>query len=513
MSHHDTDSFLLASRLAGAVWGLLVGDAVGVPYEFGPARPAGEVRFGQPGGPWRQPAGTWSDDGALTLALLDSLLHGAPDGRPAFDLEDQGRRFREWRDRGVPYTPDGERRFDIGGTTFRALARLDEGVDAANAGPRGERECGNGSIMRVLPLALVYRDATPAEVIEIAHQASRVTHGHPRCQVACAVYSLAVAGLLRGDQPDAALSAALAECERAYADEPGLESHAGALAELRGWGARSGRGFVLDSFWSAWDVFAGADDYADAIRRAVAYGADTDTTAAIAGGLAGARWGWEGIPPEWRRGMRGREVAQPLVDALVETVGARPGSKGLRTSTGSPLRVDLLDLGGTRLEGRGRVGITFLPGKKQRGQSGQHWRDLHLDLARLRGLGVGQLLLLVEDEELAACRVPDLEAVMAAEGPELVRFPVHDPRTPEGREAEYRAAVRGLVERAAAGDFVAIACRGGIDRSGMTAACLYRELGLGADQAIARVQRARHNSITIPEQQDFVRAWPWEAQP
>ena len=489
----------LASRLAGAVWGLLVGDAVGVPYEFGLPRPADEVRFGEPGGPWRQPAGTWSDDGALTLALLDSLLHGGPDGGPAFDLDDQGRRFRAWRDRGA-YTPDGDGRFDVGATTFRALQRLDEGAAAADAGPAGEDSCGNGSLMRVLPLALVHRDDEPAQLIGRAHLASRVTHGHPRCQAACAVYCLAVVGLLRGLEPEAALASALAECERVYASESGLENHAGALAELRGFGGRSGGGFVLDSFWSAWDAFAGAADYADAVRRAVAYGNDTDTTAAIAGGLAGARWGWDGIPLDWRRGMRGREVATPLVDGLVATAGAR-------TSTLSPLRVDLLDLSGTSLDGTGRVGITFLPGKKRDGHSGAHWRDLDADLATLHGLGVDALFLLVEDHELAWCRVAELPAVMAAQGPELVRFPVHDPETPLDPVA-YRRAVVGLVDRVRAGGFVAIACRGGIDRSGMTAACVYRELGLGFDEAVRRTQAARHGSITRAGEQALVRAWP-----
>lgn len=98
---------------------------------------------------------------------------------------------------------------------------------------------------------------------------------------------------------------------------------------------------------------------------------------------------------------------------------------------------------------------------------------------------------------------------MAAGGPELVRFPVPDPRTPVGREREYRDAVRALVERVRSGGFVAIACRGGMDRSGMTAAVLYREAGLGADEAMARVQAARRHTITIGDQREFVRAWPW----
>ena len=74
---------------------------------------------------------------------------------------------------------------------------------------------------------------------------------------------------------------------------------------------------VWDSFWSAWDAFNGADDYRSAIQRAVAYGGDTDTTAAIAGGLAGIHWGIEGIPADWLAGMRGKGIVTPLIDRLV----------------------------------------------------------------------------------------------------------------------------------------------------------------------------------------------------
>lgn len=490
----------LASRLAGAVWGHLIGDAVGVPYEFRRADEVGEVVFGATGS-HRQPAGTWSDDGALMLALLDSLS-GTDFGRePDFDLDDQGRRAVAWQRDGA-YTPDGDGLFDIGGTTSAALRRLAAGTPAVEAGPAGDSACGNGSLMRILPVGLTGRDLYPAELIGRAHLASRVTHGHPRCQVACAVYCLAVVALLRGDGPRDALTWAFAEAQRAYQEDPELEAHVAALDELHAWPTRAGRGFVVDSFWSAWDAFTDADSYADTIRRAVAYGNDTDTTAAIAGGLAGVFWGWSAIPLEWRRGMRGREIVTPLVDALV-------GETGVQTSTANPMRVDQLDLGAIpSLEGTdGIVGITFLPGQKRDGWIGPRWRDLDADLTRLRELPVDALFLLVEDAELDMCQVPELPAVMAEVGPELIRFPIRDPRTPTDGAA-FRAAVIDLLARVRRGQSIAIACRGGIDRSGMTAACLLREAGLDSDTAIARVHSARRRSLTIPEQQDYVRAWP-----
>ena len=329
----------LCTRLAGSAWGHLVGDAVGVPFEFRSSGDIGEVHFGATG-THRQPPGTWSDDGALMLALLDSLLEAG------FDPEDQGRRALAWAREGA-YTPDGDGRFDVGCTTSAALRALEAGTPAIEAGPAHEHASSNGSLMRILPVGLVGHDLAPEALIEQAHLASRVTHGHPRCQVACAVYCLVVRALLHGDEPQLALDGALEDTRRAYADSAACAAHLAALDELEGWTDRDGSGFVLDAFWSAWDAFAGAEDYADAIRRAVEYGNDTDTTAAIAGGLAGARWGWAAIPLAWRRGMRDRAQVTRLVDRLVARAAAElPHPVRAETSTASPLRVDLLDLVG-----------------------------------------------------------------------------------------------------------------------------------------------------------------------
>lgn len=116
----------LPARLAGAVWGHLVGDALGVPYEFLPASDITTVEWGAKG-THHQPPGTWSDDGALMLALLDSLL------TTGFDTDDQGGRAVDWR-RDGRYAPGG-RVFDIGGTTSAALAAIQHGTPAVEAGP------------------------------------------------------------------------------------------------------------------------------------------------------------------------------------------------------------------------------------------------------------------------------------------------------------------------------------------------------------------------------------------
>jgi ADP-ribosyl-[dinitrogen reductase] hydrolase len=509
----------LATRLVGAVWGHLVGDAVGVPYESRSAREIaaeGHVRFERGGGIWDQPTGTWSDDGALTLALLDSLLE-----LRGFDVEDQGRRSVAWWREGA-YTPDpGKRPFDIGNATRSAIDAIAGGAPAATAGRTDEMSCGNGSLMRILPIALVASASTPArrgrdidadELIERAHAASRVTHGHPRAQVACSLYVLAAARLLAGERDrDAALKYA-ADRHRAWVLGSSAEGGAGAemreaLEHLLAWPERNGRGSVWDAFWSAWDAFAGASSYQQTIERAIAYGNDTDTTAAIAGGLAGIYWGIDDIPAEWLAGMRGREIVDPLVDGLLAL-------QGWRTSTLNPLRVDWVDLAKVpRLAGAGEaggaLGMTFLPGKQRDGWTGLHWRNLRVDVATLRAEHrVDSFLLLVEDQELEAARVPAIAAVMTGEGIDVLHHPIRDMHVTEDREA-LRLTLDDVLGRLRAGQRVVVACRGGMGRTGTIVGCLLRDGGLDGDAAIVLTRKSRKNTIERPIQERFVAAWDW----
>lgn len=485
----------LATRLVGGVWGHLVGDAVGVPYEFWSANDIGEVQFGAKGS-HHQPPGTWSDDGALMLALLDSLLTAG------FDVEDQGRRSVAWMLDGA-YTPDGDGLFDIGGTTSQALRAIEGGAAAADPGPADEWSCGNGSLMRILPMALVGRDLPDADLIDRATRASRVMHGHPRAQVACALYVLVAARLLAGERDRARALEDSRDIHRVkFADEPVM---AEAFDHLLAYTERGGRGRVWDSFWSAWDAFAGAQSYQETIERAVAYGHDTDTTAAIAGGLAGIYWGIDGIPAEWLAGMRGREIVGPLVDRLLATAD-------WRTSTTNPIRVNWVDLASVPgLRGAagagGRLGMTFLPGEQRDGWSGLHWRDLESDVRVLRqDHGVDALLLLVEDHELEAARVPHLASAMASQDIELLRFAIVDMEVTTDAPG-LRRTLDEVLTRLREGKSVAVACRGGLGRTGTVVGCLLRDGGLDGDAAIDLTRASRKHTIERDTQERFVRAW------
>lgn len=301
------------SRLEGAIIGLLVGDALGVPYEFhGPddIPPTAQIEFAPPPGYARAhrnvPPGTWSDDGAQALCLLASLLEC---GR--FDADDFGQRLVRWQDKG--YLAVDAHVFDIGITTSKALGAIKRGVPARDAGPSGQYDNGNGSLMRVLPLAL-WHTGTDAHLVGDAHAQSRVTHGHPRSLACCALYCLWARRILQGSpspwQEAASTLRSIYQGDETMTEE--LEQSVRPDDTTQG----TGSGYVVDSLRSArWAM--GKPSYEEAVKAAVALGSDTDTTACIVGGIAGLTWGVENIPIRWRAALRGQELALPLVEALL----------------------------------------------------------------------------------------------------------------------------------------------------------------------------------------------------
>jgi ADP-ribosyl-[dinitrogen reductase] hydrolase len=305
-------SAMTRARVEGALWGLLVGDALGVPYEFHAAAEIPDVEaieLDPPAGFRRAhpsvPPGTWSDDGAHALCLLASLLHC---GR--LDPEDLMRRLTNWFDHG--YLAVGNEVFDVGIQTRRALQNFRDGRFAEDCGPHGERDNGNGSLMRVLPLALWHRGSDAALAADAALQ-SRLTHGHVRAQVACALYCLWARRIA-----EAAADPWAAAVAAARALWPGGDERAVLEEHIRPDEAPAGRGsgYVIDCLRSA-RLVLGAGSYEAVVRAAIRLGDDTDTTACVAGGLAGLRDGVAAIPARWRAGLREPETFTPMLDALV----------------------------------------------------------------------------------------------------------------------------------------------------------------------------------------------------
>lgn len=255
--------------LRDAIYGLAVGDALGVPYEF---RPRGSFACtGMVGhGTHDQPAGTWSDDTSMTLATCDSIRACGH-----VDTGDMLSRFRAWIDGGA-YAIDGVV-FDYGNTTARALG--------AGVGCAGERDNGNGSLMRIAPLA--FTDATDDEVRTV----SAITHAHPVSTEACVDMVRVMRALAAGASPVEA-----------------IPDHEILLAASEK-DIRSG-GFVRDTYCAALWCLAVSGSYEECVLRAVNLGDDTDTTAAVAGALAGIVYGADAIPAAWMEVLRGKDIIE-----------------------------------------------------------------------------------------------------------------------------------------------------------------------------------------------------------
>ena len=312
-----------SARVTGAIYGHLCGDAFGVPYEFHtPRQLPRELKWGAIG-THAQPPGTWSDDGALMLCHVASF---AELGR--FDADDTGRRFVRWSGQG--YMAAGGVVFDIGNTTNMAIGRINAGTPAAQAGPDGESDNGNGSLMRVLPVALWFANAPLNELITACHDASRITHGHARSQVCCAVYGLILSTLLKGAPRENVWASALKWVDVVYRDrfknEKVLTDELDIIREFRDC---AGRGYVVDTLVSAWQCFASSSSYVETIERAARLGHDTDTTAAVAGSFAGAWWGFEGVPRAWREDLR---LTPDIKETIDRFVSCRPDERPLNAS-------------------------------------------------------------------------------------------------------------------------------------------------------------------------------------
>jgi ADP-ribosyl-[dinitrogen reductase] hydrolase len=292
----------LKSRLLGGLFGVCLGDALGIPVE-GMPRGLLEKRpvrgFGRGG---RVPPGWWSDDTSLTLCLVDSVVACG-----AIDPRDIATRFLRWIDEGY-WTPAG-RPFGMGRTTLESLHRFRRSGDPAASGGRDEYSNGNGSLMRILPLVFLCADQTPQQLVEKVSAVSSITHAHPRSVAACLFYVVLGMRLLRGMEPGNAYDETRREAPLLFRGTA-LEGESrslsrvldGSLATLDAGGVRS-TGYVIHTLEAAVWCLLAERDLRGTILRAVNLGWDADTTGAVAGGLAGIHYGFEGIPAGWIDGL------------------------------------------------------------------------------------------------------------------------------------------------------------------------------------------------------------------
>jgi ADP-ribosyl-[dinitrogen reductase] hydrolase len=296
-------------RILGGLWGSLVGDALGVPVEFKDratvqADPVKDMRgFGT----HKQPAGTWSDDGALILSTAESLVHSE------FDTQDMGRRFLQWM-RGGLWTATGDV-FDVGLATTDAIMRIEQGTPAELAGGCDEYSNGNGSLMRILPAVLRFTSKPLQSFSDHLEKVSAITHGHARSRMACVFHGLMARQLLLGWRSQAALDSARAEFTGWYERSPEFSAFRHILeddlvsvpeAEI------VSTGYVLHTLHASLWCLLTTTNFEECVLKAVNLGGDTDTTGCVAGGLAGVHFGLGAIPEKWLRAMARHDE----VDAL-----------------------------------------------------------------------------------------------------------------------------------------------------------------------------------------------------
>ena len=318
-----SDELGARARVSGALLGLAIGDALGLPVEFEPrkAREADPIRSMRGGGTWRLEPGSWSDDTALSLCLAESIV------LKGFDPEDSGRRFLAWLDEGE-WSAHGQA-IGVGGATYRALGRIRSGLPAVLAGGRGENDNGNGSLMRILPAsAWLAALPEPARLRGIAAY-SAVTHGHPRSILACWLHCLVSARLLAGEPPREAYERAMEEARSQLDALPAsLRAESGAYARVLDGNLASlpaasirASGYVVHCLEASLWCLATTSDFSSCVLAAVNLGEDADTTGAVAGGLAGLAYGRASLPADWASALSRSGEIEALSAKLAALVG------------------------------------------------------------------------------------------------------------------------------------------------------------------------------------------------
>lgn len=310
--------------LAG-ILGLVVGDALGVPVKFESRlalsqNPVTEMRGG---GTHSQPKGTWSDDSSMALCLMESLTHG-------LDYDDQMSQFVRWASEA--YMTAHDEVFDMGIATRKALQRFMQGIPALQSGGSGEYDNGNGSLMRILPLAMYLHsklgDRFPddPEAYKIIENASSLTHAHPVSQIACAFYCAIANEFLCHRYQESDIQSAIEKVKKHYIGA----SQSTWLCSFRRIDIPTlkmlfndeikSSGYVVSTLEAALWCLLTTNSFRDCLIQAVNLGDDTDTVAAVAGGLAGLKYGLEGIPQDWLEAIAKRNDIEELCMAFARSL-------------------------------------------------------------------------------------------------------------------------------------------------------------------------------------------------
>ena len=290
---------LKESTVKDILLGLSTGDALGVPVEF---KKRSEIKLSPVMdmvgyGTYNLPPGTWSDDSSMAFCLAESLIDG-------YSIDDIAGIFVDWAYKNY-WTPYGKL-FDIGMATRRALERVHNGVSPLISGGFEDKDNGNGSLMRILPIVLYGHDKPTKERYNIIKEVSGITHGHIRSIIACFYYTeyalLIMDGMdkysaylhLKKVIPEFLFGLGINPMEIAQFDRL-LKDDIYKLSEDRIFSS----GYVVHTLEASMWCLLTTNNYPDAVLKAVNLGDDTDTTGAVVGGIAGLLYGHGSIPEKW----------------------------------------------------------------------------------------------------------------------------------------------------------------------------------------------------------------------
>lgn len=307
---------MIRKKVRDAFFGLAIGDALGVPFEMVERdvllkKPVTDMDCHKA---HDQPPGTWSDDGSMTFCTAEALLDG-------FDIERMGQKYLAWFDEGH-WSARGKA-FGSGGTTRAALKKIREGHKAADAGSTGMESNGNGSLMRVLPLAFYLDRVKPSDsqMIHIISQVSSITHGHEIAKCACYYYVKFAMHLLqeynkqqaydmvRSQFPSISFDLECVFQRLLHSDESNVPD----ISNVPSSDIQSDS-YVVHSLEAAIWCLMTSNSYKETVLKAVNLGGDSDSTAAIAGGLAGILYGLDDVPDHWMDSIARKDDIEELAN-------------------------------------------------------------------------------------------------------------------------------------------------------------------------------------------------------
>lgn len=286
------------SKFINSIIGHAVGDAMGVPTEFCIRehllkKPVTEMISSPKVG---QPAGAWSDDTSMEICTIESFIeHGE------FNYSDIMKKWVEWINEGK-YTANGET-FDVGRTCLSAIRQYTKGINPLDCGLKDEMSNGNGSLMRILPVALYSysKNLNQEEIIKLTNEISALTHAHDTSKLGCYIYVRFVILLLQGKTKEEAYEE-IKNLDYYMYDSKSVDKYKRILKnnikEYKIDEIRS-NGYIVDTLECSLWILMNAKNYKETIIASTNIGNDTDTVGAIAGSMAGIIYGIEGIPDSW----------------------------------------------------------------------------------------------------------------------------------------------------------------------------------------------------------------------